>query len=188
MGELSQRRVGMAILCEDEQQEVFCRKFLGDMGWNLRQLRIEKAPPGRGSAKQYVFERYPIELKKYRSKRSVVNTKLIVMIDGDAVGISDSKEMLKESCRRNSIDPRSDDEAVAILVPTWNIESWLAYLDGQAVDESNSNYPRLDKPGLCRRHAKALAEMCQSKQLRNPAPKSLRLACDEYQTRIVENN
>lgn len=187
MGELSRRRVGVVILCEDKQQEVFCRKFLEDVGWNLRQLRVEIAPRGIGSAKQYVSKRYPNELTEYRSKRNNVNSKLIVMIDGDAVGVSESTRALDEYCRRVSVNPRSDCEAVAILVPTWNIETWLTYLDGQAVDESRRNYPRLDKPGLCRRHAKALAGMCQSKELRNPAPHSLQLACDEYQSRITEN-
>ena len=183
---MSRRRVGMVVLCEDQQQEVFCRRFLVNMGWNLRELRIESAPQGKGSAKQYVATQFPKELTAYRSNRNNINSKLIVMIDGDKDGVSLTIKNLEESCRKGLVDFRASDEAVSIFVPTWNIETWLAYLDGQTVDEGKRNYSRLDKPSLCQRHANALAEMCRIRELRNPAPESLRIACDEYQSRITE--
>ena len=182
MGKLNRRRVGLVILCEDKQQEVFCRKLLIEMQWKLRRPpRIEIAPRGKGSAKKFVLQKFPDELAGYRAKRNKVNSKLLVVIDGDELGVKNTLKILSKSCEKESIEPRKNGEAVAIFVPTWNIETWLAYLDDQAIDEGNKHYPRLKKPSDCQSHVKNLAEMCRKKRLRKPAPESLRTACEEYQ-------
>jgi len=41
---MSMRRVMIVLLCEDSQHESFVRRFLKTMGWDTRQLRVEKAP------------------------------------------------------------------------------------------------------------------------------------------------
>ncbi|MXX05511.1 MAG: hypothetical protein F4Z71_01980 [Gammaproteobacteria bacterium] len=181
---MSRRRVGLVILCEDRQQEVFFRKFFEEIGWNLRQIRFETAPRGKGSAKQYVVRKFPNELAGYRAKKNKVNSKLIVVVDGDKPGVLGSINELKESCLEFPIEPRKNDEAVAIFVPTWNIETWLAYLVGGTVDETKRNYSRLGRPRECQKHVKILVQMCQNEGLRKPAPESLRIACEEYQTRL----
>jgi len=182
MGELSSRRVGLVILCEDKQQEVFCRKLLAEMRWKLRRPpRVLIAPGGKGSAKKYVLKNFPKELSEYRAKRNRVNTKLLVVIDGDELGVEKTLFNLSESCVKESVEFRKKNEAVAIFVPTWNIETWLAYLDNQTVDERNKHYPRLRKSGDCQKHAGILAEMCRNRYLREPAPESLQAACQEYQ-------
>ena len=66
-----------------------------------------------------------------------------------------------------------------VFVPTWSVESWIAYLNGQDVEESK-HYPRLARESDCQPHVNALAEMCSRQVLRAPAPESLRAACDEY--------
>ncbi len=184
---MNRRRVGLVILCEDRQQEVFCRKLIKEMNWNLRRHpRIEIAPRGKGSAKKFVLQEYPNELAEYRSKRNKVSSKLLVVIDGDELGVTKTLNNLSESCENESIEPRQNGENVAIFVPTWNIETWLAYLSGQTVDEGNKRYPRLEKPGDCQVHARTLAEMCRNSELREPAPESLRTACEEYRVRLNE--
>lgn len=179
---MSRRRVGLVIICEDKQQEVFCRKLLTEMQWKLRMPpRIEMAPGGKGSAKKYVLRKFPNELSEYRGNRNKVNSKLLVVVDGDELGVERTIHSLSKSCKNESIEPRKNGEAVAIFVPTWNIETWLAYLDDQEVDEGNKHYPRLRKPGDCHSHVKNLVEMCRKQELRDPAPESLRKACEEYQ-------
>ena len=172
------RRVQAVLLCEDLQHEVFVRRFFKKYGWDTRWWRVERAPPGRGSAEQFVRKQYPVELAVLR-KLGRRETALAVMIDGDERGLAGRHKDLVDACRSAGIEPQVPNERVLVLVPTWSIESWFAYLDGQHVDESK-HYPRLTKESDCQRHVNALAEMCQQQALRPPAPDSLRAACEEY--------
>lgn len=178
------RSVQLVLLCEDTQHETFARRFLEKAGWSTRRLRVEKAPRGRGSAEQFVRERFPIELSAYRSNRNRVAQCLMIILDGDAQGVAGRLDELAKACQGEDIKPRERDEHVAIIVPTWNIETWLAYLSGEVVDESRSNYSRLERPRDCQQHVDRLHEMCQQRALRQPAPASLESACDEYRTRM----
>src|SRR3546814_998919 len=49
---------------------------------------------------------------------------------------------LAHACRSVAVEPLGPDDRVVVLVPTWNIETWLAYLDGETVDETKRDYPR----------------------------------------------
>ena len=176
------RKVQIVLLCEDTQHETFARRFLEEMGWSTRRLRVEKAPAGRGSAEQFVRVRFPIELAAIR--RQQLAQVLIVILDGDNQGTQGRQAELDEACQSNQMEIRRLDERVLVLVPTWNIETWIAYLDGQTVDEARSNYPRLPRPRACQPHVETLAAMCQARMLRPPVPPSLESACTEY-ARVV---
>ena len=177
------RRVQIVLLCEDTQHEACLRRFLSAMGWETRTMRVEKAPGGRGSAEQFVRQRFPRELKAHRSRP--VSQAFVTTMDGDQHGVDAGLELLNEACRAGEIHVRSAGERVAVFVPTWNIETWFAYLDGAAVDEARSDYPRLPRERECQRHVDALTEMCRAAALRQPSPPSLDRACDEYRTRLV---
>ena len=174
------RQVQLVLLCEDNQHEAFVRRFLAEMGWDNRSMRVVKAPGGRGSGEQYVRERFPVELEAQRSRH--VNQALVVMMDGDNQGVGARLNQLDEACQGANIRRRTRDERVAVFIPTWNIETWLAYLDGAQVDEERFNYRRLDRERECQRHVEELARMCRARELRTPSPLSLDAACDEYRT------
>jgi hypothetical protein len=174
----------LVLVCEDRQHETFARRFLGTAGWSTRRLRVEIAPPGRGAAEHFVRERFPIELSSYRTKRHQTGQALIAMVDGDSRGVKGRLDQLSEACKAKGVPPRTDEERVAILVPTWNIETWLAYLDGGTIDENRDDYPRLDRPRDCQRHVDLLHQMCQQGSLRQPCPPSLDAACEEYRARL----
>jgi len=176
------RRAQLVLLCEDKQQEVFARRFLNAIGWETRSMRVEKAPAGRGAGEQFVRERFPKELKAHRSRP--VSQVLVVMMDGDAEGSTTRLNQLGKACREAGIAERTHDEHVAVFIPTWNIESWLAYLDGEAVEEGKPDYPRLASERECQRHVEALVHMCRADKLREPSPPSLNAACGEYQARL----
>jgi hypothetical protein len=178
------RSVQLVLICEDSQHEAFVRRFLEKAGWMTRRLRVERAPPGKGSAEQFVRERFPAELKAYRIHRNRVAQGVIVMIDGDVQGIASRHMQLDKACENHGLPPRSHDEHVGVFVPTWNIETWFAYLSGQDIDEGKSDYPRLDRPRDCQQHVDQLYAMCQQKALRQPAPDSLVAACKEFETRM----
>jgi hypothetical protein len=176
------RSVQLVLLCEDTQQETFVRRFLEKAGWSTRRLRVEKAPRGRGSAAQFVRDRFPIEMSAHRSNRNRVSEGLVVILDGDRPGVDGRLSELANACLGEGIVPRKPEDRVLILVPTWNIETWIAYLNGTNVDEGNADYPRLDHPRDCQRQVDQLHDMCQKNELRQPAPGSLVAACDEYRT------
>lgn len=176
------RRVRKVLLCEDSQHEAFVRRFLKKRGLDTRDLYVQKCPGG--SAEQFVRERYPVELKALRTRHA--NSALIVVIDGDGEGVQRRRDQLADACRDADINDRTVAEPVVVIVPTWNIETWLAYADGESVDETRGDYPRLPRVGACQRHVEALAAMCERGHLRTPAPASLQDACEKY--RIFRTN
>ncbi len=174
------RNVRVVVLCEDRQHEAFLRRFLRKTHWNTRDLRIERAPMVRGSAESYVRSRFPRELQALRSKGEE-EAYLIVLIDGDRQGSHGRISSLETACVERGTSPPNNGERVMICVPTWNIETWIAYLDGQTVDENRSDYPRLPRQRDCEPAVQNLVEMCRERTLRAPFPSSLEAACLEYQ-------
>ncbi|MHC5057499.1 MAG: hypothetical protein ACYTKD_22725 [Planctomycetota bacterium] len=178
------RNVQLVLVCEDQQHEVFVRRFLRRAGWDNRRLRVERVPPPRGSAESFVRERFPVELSAYRSRRNQVGQALIVMVDGDRQGVKARLGQFADACRSKGMQPRQGDERVAAFVPTWNIETWLAYLDGETVDEHRKDYPHLARRRDCQRHVDRLHEMCNRDALAPSPPASLEAACEEYRQRL----
>jgi hypothetical protein len=139
---------------------------------------VKKAPRPRGSGEQFVRESFPVELRAIRSGH--VNRALIVIIDGDSAGISRRMSQLDDACRAVGVEPRKSQDPMAVLVPTWCIETWFAYLDGETVEEGRGDYPKLPRQRECQRHVDALVRMCEAGNLRPPAPPSLEAGCDEF--------
>ena len=57
----------VVILCEDDMQMNFVRKYLMRREVDRRRIRINMAPSGRGAGSQYVIENYPVEVKALRA-------------------------------------------------------------------------------------------------------------------------
>lgn len=166
------------LLCEDKQHRVFVRRFLLKMGWQDHQIRVRMAGPADGSAEQYVRNRFPKELKDHRSRRGRVSEALMVMVDGDNRGVRTRVAEFDSACKTHGLARRP--ESVLVFVPTWKIETWLAYLNGETVDESRRDYPRLQRERDCAPHVDVLVDMCRRSGLRQPAPDSLVTACAEW--------
>jgi hypothetical protein len=177
------RGVNVVIVCEDRQHEAFARRFLGQAGKGLRVQRVEVSPKGRGSGEQFVRARFAKELAYYRGRQHRREQALIVVLDADARDVAGRIEEIEEAATQGGQDRRRPGERVAIFVPARNIETWLAYLGGKAVNE-NDTYPRLERARECKRHVEHLYEMCQQGALREPAPPSLKAACTEYRARL----
>lgn len=172
------RRVRIVLLCEDVQQRTFLLRFLRKMRRDFHSVRVEMAPRGEGSAVQFVRNRFPDEVAEHR--RSSVSNVLMVMVDGDDRGVERRIAELDAECERKKCRVRTSKEPILVLVPTWRIETWLAYLDGESVDESKDDYSRLPRERECEPHVEALVDMCRQNRLREPAPPSLAAACAEY--------
>ncbi len=180
---MTTRRVKIVLLCEDSQHEAFTRRFLNGMGWNTRELRVEKSPSARGSAEQWVRERFSIELKVYRQRRQRAASALITMLDADLKSVEDRINEFEEECVSRQTPFRKDDEAVASAVPKRNIETWICYLNGEKVDEQTI-YDKLNRERKCKPAVDNLVDLCQSTGLSGDAPASLSAACEEYNGRV----
>jgi hypothetical protein len=179
------RNANVIILCEDRQHEAFARRFLVRAGYHRRRLRVQVSPKGRGSGEQFVRERFGEELGYYRNRQHRVQQVLVVLIDADKKTTADRIRQMERICSEGGVQPRQPNERVAVFVPARNIETWLAYLGGETVDETRERpYPRLRHESDCQQHVNALHDMCARQTLRQPSPPSLDAACNEYQTRL----
>ena len=169
-------RVHITLLCEDSQTDAFVRRFLKRRNFSGRDITTLPLPAGSQSGEQWVRTRYPAELRAIRERQRAF---LVVVTDGDAGSTDARRAQLEAECKLQEIPPREDADPVVVVVPRRNIETWLAYLGGTSVDEVTV-YPRLRRERDCDAHAKRLYDMCQDERLAEPAPPSLREACDEY--------
>jgi hypothetical protein len=175
---VSSKRVETVLLCEDSQHEAFVRRLVENIAPAGTRPRVEKGPKGRGAGDNWVIRRFPAELAALR--RAHRSARLVVMVDGDGHSPQERRAEIDDACRSAGVKPPTADEPVLVLVPCRNIESWLAYLRGERVDEG-TKYPRLrGREAECKPQVAALAEMCRSRQLRPPAPPSLEAACSDY--------
>lgn len=180
---MSVRRVKLVLLCEDSQHEAFARRFLEGMGWNTRELRVEKSPSAGGAAEQWVRNRFPVELKIFRERNHRAASGLVAIIDADTREVYERINELESVCRSTETPFRQTNEAVAVAVPRRNIETWIHYLNGTEVNE-NDDYPKLERERGCRPAVAKLISLCRSTGLPADAPPSLGEACKEYQERI----
>ena len=125
------------ILCEDRRTERFLRRLC--RRYEIQVLDAEVAPAGRGDASVWVKQRYPTSVKQLRTRNYQQNLGLLVAVDGDNRGVHARKLELAEELENLHLSPRGSSEPIAIFVPTWSIETWLAFLCGlPGVTESQS--------------------------------------------------
>ncbi len=183
---MTKRRVSIVVLCEDLQQEVFARKFLMCRGFDSRKIEIKTAPKGKGSAEQYVRERYPLEVKTYRKESRKRAISLAVIIDADTKTVQEHLTELDSELKNSGQSNRQSNEKIAIFVPKRNIETWIHYLMGESVDEEIT-YPKFNNhQSECKPYVEHLANICVV-GLPADAPPSLHEACKEL-PRIMENS
>ena len=175
---MARRRVRLVILCEDRQQEVFARKFFLSRGFHHREIDPKTAPRGKGSAEQFVREQYALEVRTWRKKSTYLSILLAVVIDADTYTVQQRLTQFDDTLKNSSQQPRQPDEKIAIFVPKRNIETWIHYLMGEAVDEE-SVYPKLGHESDCKPYVEKLVEDICPTGLPDDAPPSLHIACDE---------
>ena len=118
------------IFCEDRRTERFLRRLCESHG--IRVLDVEVAPAGEGAASDWVRARYAGVVKKRRSMNSQRQLGLLVHIDGDNVGVQQRKMELDAQLAGAGVPLRGPEEPVALLIPTWCIETWLLQMTGLA--------------------------------------------------------
>ena len=170
------------ILCEDKLQDVFVSHFLKKCGVRHRLCVVVPYPAGgKGSGEQHVRERYAKELKAFRSRAA--STILIVVIDADNKTVQARHNELDSQATSAGLPVRESNEQIVHVIPKRHIETWLAYLDGNNVNETDEYkpqyqftncesdaYPLIDK----------LADHCKNQDELIDAPDCLVQVCREY--------
>ena len=165
----------VVVLCEDLRHYHFVRGFLTAKGLSPHKITPRLAPPGTGSAEDYVRQNFPAELQAHRSAHG--NVILIVCIDQDKPGINSTQE-LGEECANQQIPTPTTQDNLLILVPNRNIETWLYLIQtNQSIDEKQNYKLRIKNPKPGKLGTK-LATQCHQLNL----PPSLQTAKNAWQT------
>ncbi len=168
------------ILCEDLQLRCFVRRFLVKQGWHPRQIHEVALPAEGGAGVTWLRDKLPGEVKAYRSRKSRAETCLVVGCDADNQTVECRLQTLRDACMAAGVPFRDTADRVAVAIPKRNIETWLAYLRGTQVNETDP-YPKHKYESDCRNEVARLDEMCKKNNLEPaPPPPSLALACEEF--------
>lgn len=130
-----QRR--LLLLCEDRRTERFVRRLCGR--YRIQVMQPLPSPRGKGAASAWVLRSYAALVRKRRSKNFQARLGLLVVIDGDNVGVKTRLQQLDEELDLAGIERRGSAEPIAVFVPTWSVETWLAHLGGaEGIDEGKA--------------------------------------------------
>lgn len=176
---MSTGAVQAVIICEDVQLQCFIRRFLVKRGWDRHKIRTESLPAGRGSGEQWVRKKFPTELLACRSRNSRAKTCLIVASDADDMTVQERIATFSDACRTANLPFRANDEPVAFVIPKRSIETWLAFLRGEHVNEEIS-YRKYAYESECREQVTRLDQICRGQKFPPAAPPSLVSSCDEF--------
>lgn len=173
------KNVGVWILCEDRQQQVFIRHFLISVGYNRRKIRTLALPAGKQCGFQFVQNKFDKELETLRSTHPA--TLLVVMLDQDGhpkrlKDLQESRDQLKEWFESHP------DHRVWIFAPNRTIETWIEAIEREQEISEEDKIRHLLKETQCRFAVKKLVEWCNQGNLPPIMPPSLKVACSEYKT------
>ncbi|MBA3547505.1 MAG: hypothetical protein H0T76_13540 [Nannocystis sp.] len=135
------RRVQVVVLCEDLQSATLLRQYLYLRGFPRRSVRVEALPASSGCGSQGVRERYAEAVHANRTRH--VAEALVVHIDADNHSVDERHTELAKVLAAAGQAPRANEEAIAIVVPRWETETWLHHFLGRnSVLESHRGYPK----------------------------------------------
>lgn len=177
---MNRQKMQLVVLCEDLQQEVFTRQFFFRRGFDKRKIKIKRNSNGKGSGEQFVRTFYAPEVRAYRSKSTYQSRGLVVVIDADTHTVEERLKQLDAMLEHDGQPKRQADEKIAIFVPKRNIETWIHYLRGEAIDEESA-YSKLRRQGKCKPLVDQLVKKICPVGLPEDAPPSLHAACEELQ-------
>ena len=167
------------ILCEDAQMNGFIRAFLKCSDINAHKRRTIAIPAGDGCGEQHVRKRLPQEIKILHSN-NFLKLALIVCIDADKYSYEERKRVLIESAKKSGCMSELEEEMVLIWIPKREIETWVAYFNGENPDEETS-FKHGGSPVSCKLVARAMYLYLQDlSNIKDPVLPSLIKAKEEY--------
>lgn len=179
------RGVAITIVCEDRRHEGFVHAVLmAHYGWSKARLkrRVRTRPYPKdgtgGAGEKHVRDSYPVEVEAYR--RGPSHRAVIAVIDADNHSVDERHRQLDAALQPR---PRTQAEAIIHVIPKRAIETWLCFLDGTPVIETDSfKFSFRGDGAKLKALAKALCEcFVPDEPCASGAPESLSLARREFQ-------
>ena len=134
----------VVILAEDQGHQNLVWHYLRNCASHRRMMgRVRKValPGSRGCGSQYVREQFPVQVAACHAQQA--NNLLIVITDADNLSAVERERTLHSELAKNTHSAITATEPVVILIPKWQVETWVKCLLGQAVAE---NDPDTDRP------------------------------------------
>lgn len=132
------RDILAVILCEDLQSQVLLRRYLKARGFT----RVRTLPLPAACGEQYVRTSYAIQVEAQR--KSHVRQVLVVHIDADKGTVENRHKQLAEELAKHRLDGRGHDEAIAIVVPRYETETWLHHYRGRLEVVETESYAKFN--------------------------------------------
>ncbi len=168
------------ILCEDRAHFSFVNTFLKKMGYARG---IYQIPFPTKCGKDHVIRNFPKNVKELR-KKGLRSRALVAILDADNHTIDQDRKVLLATLGN---EPITSSDKVLIVIPKWEIETWVLFLSGQTVDESIKCPEDRKIKDKIKDAAKKLAEHCQANSLPKDAPPSLKTLCkSDWRDRLPE--
>ena len=136
----------VVILAEGQEDQNLVWHYLKNCTpYKKKMGRVTKValPANRGCGSQYVRERFPKEVAACRGRHA--QSLLIVITDADNKSAIERERTLHNELTQNHHDAIKAEEPIVILIPKWQVETWIKCLLGESVSESDKN---TDKPAV----------------------------------------
>lgn len=160
----------VVVLAEDRQHLDFAYNWLVRRGFKPRKIRRLPVVAGRGAGEQDVRKRYPQEVETHRRRAHHMGCQLVVVIDADTRSVQARLQQLDQELVEAHLEKRSGEEAICLLIPKRNIETWIHFLLTNSADEA-TDYKRPEKTG--NECGQAAQKLVDSHPLQEPPPEFL---------------
>lgn len=148
------------ILCEDVQMRGFILSFLVAQGINSHKARVCNYPGGKGCGEAFVRRELPREVQILHAT-NYIRKVLIVCSDADTLPVDERLKLLSRDVEKEIKNWNRANEPILFWIPKRQIETWIHFLNGESVDETES-FPHDGKtPETCKRVAGIFSEYCQ---------------------------
>lgn len=127
------------VVVEDQRTQRFLMRLLAHLGFTGR-FEYQIAPAGQGAAERWVLLRAIEEIAAQRA-RAHQRLSVVVVRDGDNVGVAVRMEEVDQALVAAGQAKRSIHERIALPVPTWSVETWLLHLLGEQQVDQNQRPP-----------------------------------------------
>ena len=159
------------VLAEDLRHRMLIRRHLRKRGYTPHRItELPWLPNYETPCLKFVLEELAVQVQAIRAKHS--SHSLIAVVDADDFTVAERIAQLEKRLTDSAQLPRQVGEPIAFVVPRRNVETWLHYLEGNAVDEETDYKPlcrSLDN-GEC---ARKFADCIVARSFIPPCPPSL---------------
>ena len=134
----------ITILAEDNRTYSFCLKIAMKLG--IQKERKKFAPvtiPRSDAGYTWLFREYPEFVRKHRARTTSVA--FVVAVDSDKMSHAERVRELDKKLEEAKLEKRKEDEAIVLVIPKRNIETWIMYFSGETVDEKKDYKNKVGK-------------------------------------------